>query len=71
MVETELRAFARLGKRILRDTEVPLDSDFDEVSDINLVGELGTLFGNAGTRVVVLRSFVSSSGLMAVSFCTA
>jgi len=71
VVETELRAFARLGKRILRDMEVPLDSDFDEVSDISLVGEVGTLFGNVGARVVVLRSFASSSGLMAVSFCAA
>ena len=70
VAETELRAFARLGKRIFRDMEVPLDSDFDEVSDISLVGELGTLFGNVGARVVVLRSFVSSSGLVAVSFCT-
>lgn len=69
MVETELRAFARLGKRILRDMEVPLDSDFDEVSDISLVGEVGTLFGNVGARVVVLRSVASSSGLMVVSFC--
>ena len=71
VAETELRAFARLGKRILRDMEVPLDSDFDEVSDISLVGELGTLFGNVGARAVVLRSFASSSGLMVVSFCTA
>jgi len=69
VVETELRAFARLGKRILRDTEVPLDSDFDGASDINLVGELGTLFGNAGGRVVVFRSFASSSGLVVISFC--
>jgi hypothetical protein len=71
VAETELRAFARLGKRILRDMEVPLDSDFDGVSDISLVGELGTLFGNVGARVVVIRSFASSSGLVVISFCTA
>lgn len=68
-VETELRAFTRLGKRILRDTEVPPDSDFDGVNDISLVGELGALFGNGGGRVVVFRSFVSSSGLVVMSFC--
>jgi hypothetical protein len=53
VAETELRAFTRLGKRILRDTEVPLDSDLDGVSDISLAGELGMLFGNVGGRVVV------------------
>ena len=53
VAEIELRAFARLGRRILRDMEVPLDSDFDGVRDISLVGELGTLFGKVGTRVVV------------------
>jgi len=68
VAETELKAFTRLGKRILRDTEVPLDSDFDGVSDINLVGELGTLFGNVGGRVVVFRSFASSSGPVVRSF---
>jgi len=62
--EIELRGFTRLGRRILRDTEVPLDSDFDGVNDSSLVGELGTPFGNAGCRVVVLRSFASSSGLV-------
>lgn len=70
VVETELRALARLGKRILRDVEVPLDSDFDGVSDISLVGELGTLFGIVGARVIVLRSFASSSGLVVTSPCT-
>jgi hypothetical protein len=70
VAETELRTFTRLGKRILRDTEVPLDSDFDGVSDINLVGELGTFFGTVGGRVVAFRSFASSSGLVAISFCT-
>ena len=69
IAETEFRAFARLGKRILRDIEVPLDSDFDGVNDISLVGEPGTLFGNAGGRVVVFRSFASSSGLGGISFC--
>lgn len=68
--ETELRAFARPGKRILRETDVPLDSDFDGVSDNSLVGELGTLFGNFGSRAVVFLSFVSSSGLVVISFCT-
>ena len=69
VVETELRAFTRLGKRILRDTEVPPDSDFDGVNDISLVDELGALFGNVGGRVVAFRSFVSSSGLVVISFC--
>lgn len=70
MAETELKAFARLGKRILRDMEVPLDSDFDGVSDISLVGEPGTLFGSVDARVVAFRSLASSSGLVVVSFCT-
>ena len=69
VAETELRTFTRLGKRILRDTEAPLDSDFDGVNDISLVGELGALFCSGGGRVVVFRSFVSSSGLAVVSFC--
>jgi len=67
--DTELRAFARLGKRILRDTEAPPDSDFDGASDISLVGELGTLFGNVGARMAEFRSFGSSSGLVVISFC--
>ena len=67
--ETELRALARPGKRILRDTEVPLDSDFDGVNDISLVGELGTLFGNVGASMAAFRSFASSSGLVVISFC--
>jgi len=66
---TELRAFTRLGKRILRDSEVPLDSDFDGVSDISLVGELGVLFGKVGGRAVGFRSFVSPSGLGVISLC--
>ena len=69
VVETELRAFTRLGKRILRDTEVPPDSDFDGVNDISLVGELGALFGNICGRVVAFRSFVPSSGPVVISFC--
>jgi hypothetical protein len=69
VAETELKGFARPGKRILRDTVAPLDSDFDGVSDISFVGELGTLFGKVGGRVVTLGSFTSSSGL-AISFCT-
>lgn len=68
VAETEPITFARLGKRILRDREVPLDSDFDGVSDISLVGELGTLFGNGGGKIVV-RSFAPSSGLGVMSFC--
>ena len=70
VAETEFRALARLGKRILRDVEVPLDSDFDGVSDISLVGEPGTLFGIVGVRVIVLRSLASSSGLVVASSCT-
>ena len=58
VAEAELRTLPRPGKRILRDIEVPLDSDFDDVSDINLVGELGTLFGKVGGRMVVFRSSV-------------
>lgn len=69
VAETEPRTFARLGKRILRDREVPLDSDFDGVSDISLVGEPGTLFGNVG-RAIAVRSLVSSSGLGVISFRT-
>lgn len=70
VAETELRAFTRLGRRILRDTEAPLDSDFDGVNDISLVGEPGTLFGSVGGRVVVLRPFVSSFGSVVISeFC--
>jgi hypothetical protein len=68
--EAELKALPRPGKRILRDIEVPLDSDFDWVSDISLVGELGALFGKADGRAVVFVSFVPSSGLMVISFCT-
>lgn len=52
--EIELRAFARPGKRIFRDKEVLPDSDFEGVSDTNLVGELGTLFGKVGGRAAVL-----------------
>lgn len=52
--ETELRAFARPGKRILRDVEVPPDSDLDGVSEISLVGEVGALFDEVGGRAVVL-----------------
>ena len=66
--ETEFRTFTRLGKRILRDTELPPDSDFDGVNDISLVGELGALFGNVCSRVAAFRSFVSSFGLVVISF---
>lgn len=67
--EAEFRAFTRPGKRILRDIEVPLDSDFDWASDISLVGELGALFGKADGRVDGFGSLGSSSGLVAIPFC--
>lgn len=67
--ETELRAFARPGKRILRDIEAPPDSDFDGVSGTSLVGELGALFGKVGGRAVAFWSLTSSSWLVMISFC--
>lgn len=52
----------------MRDIDVPLGSDFDGVKDINLVGELGTLFGRIGGREVAFGFFMSSSGLVVTSF---
>ena len=69
LAETGFRAFPRPGKRILRDIEVPVDSDFDGVGDSSFVGEVETLFGNTGGGVG-FGSFTSSSGPAVTSFCT-